>query len=179
MSSKALNGNQICVQGISKINSQSNLSPRLPKISNVLNSMNAAQTDVSCSKQQTVRIPVFTGSSSDSWKVCHAQFTTIANLNKWNETTCLSELMQRLQGTAAEFVFDEIPPESVSNYVSLVCEPVSMFKWVKRNRAFKVKFVTFGKWVRKYDGTVEEYAAELKRLYDNVLNWEDNFFCSN
>lgn len=176
MSSKALNGNQICVQGVSKINSQSNLSPSLPKISNVLNSMTAAYTDVSCSKHQTVRIPLFTGSSSDSWKVCHAQFITIANLNKWNETTCLSELMQRLQGTAAEFVFDEIPPESVSNYVSLVCEPVSMFKSVKRNRAFKVKF---GKRVRKYDETVEEYAEELKRLYDNVLNWEDNFFCSN
>ena len=64
-----------------------------------------------CSKHQHVCLPAFAGNSNDSWKVWHARFTTIANLNKWDETTRLSELMQRLQGTVAEFVFDEILEE--------------------------------------------------------------------
>lgn len=165
MPTSALNGNQNCIPGVSGINSQLNLSSSLTNMSNTQNSLTGNQTDVSCSKHQTVRLPPFTGSSSDSWKVWHARFTTIANLNKWNEVTCLSELMQRLQGTAAEFVFDEIPPEILSNYASLVSELDSRFKSVETNRTFKVQF---GKRTQKYEETVEEYAAELKRLYDKA-----------
>ena len=73
--------------------------------------------------------------------------------------------MQRLQGTAAEFVLDEIPPEILSNYASLVSELDSRFKSVETNRTFKVQF---GKRTQKYDETVEESAAELKRLYDKA-----------
>ena len=62
-----------------------------------------------CAQSHTVRLPAFTGNSADSWKVRHARFTIAANFNQWDETTRLSELMQRLQGTAAEFVFDKIP----------------------------------------------------------------------
>ena len=163
--SKALNGNHNPIPGVSEINSQSNLSSSLTNMASTQNSLTGNQTDVGCSKHQTVRLPPFTGSSSDSWKVWHALFTTIANLNKWNEVTCLSELMQRLQGTAAEFVFDEIPPEILSNYASLVSELDSRFKSVETNRTLKVQF---GKRTQKYDETVEEYAAELKRLYDKA-----------
>lgn len=94
--SKALNGYQNCIPGVSEINSQSNLSSSLTNMANTQNSLTGNQTDVSCSKHQTVQLPPFTGSSSDNWKVWHARFTTIANLNKWNEVTCLSELMERL-----------------------------------------------------------------------------------
>ena len=60
--------------------------------------------DKPCAQPHTVRLPAFTGNSADSWKVWHARFTIIADLNQWDETTRLSELMQRFQGTAAEFV---------------------------------------------------------------------------
>ena len=46
-------------------------------------------------KSQSVRLPPFTGNSNDSWKVWHARFTTVANLNQLDETRGLSELMQR------------------------------------------------------------------------------------
>ena len=95
----------------------------------------------------------------------HARFTTTADLNQWDETTRLTELMQRLQGIAAEFVFDEIPQEMLTNYVSLVSELDSRFKSVEANRTFKVQF---SKRLQKYDETVEDYAAELKRLYDKA-----------
>ncbi|MEW8546310.1 MAG: C2HC-type zinc finger protein, partial [Candidatus Thiodiazotropha sp.] len=118
-----------------------------------------------CSKTQNVKLPPFTGKSSDSWKVWHARFTTVANLNQWNDVTRLSELMQRLQGTAAEFVFDEIPADILTSYDGLVSELDSRFKSVETNRTYKVQF---GKRFQKYEETVEEYAAELKRIYDKA-----------
>ena len=117
------------------------------------------------SKGQNVKLPPFTGKSSDSWKIWHARFTTVANLNQWNNVTRLSELMQRLQGTAAEFVFDEIPADILTNYEGLVSELDSRFKSVETNRTYKVQF---GKRFQKYEETVEEYAAELKRIYDKA-----------
>ena len=116
-------------------------------------------------KSQSVRLPPFTGSSNDSWKVWHARFTTVANLNRWDETTRLSELMQRMQGTAAEFVFDEIPTDILNSYASLVDELDSRFKSVETNRTFRVQF---SKRMQKYDESIEEYAAELKRIYDKA-----------
>ena len=118
-----------------------------------------------CAKSHNVRLPAFAGNSTDSWKVWHTRFTTIADLNQWDETTRLSELMQRLQGTAAEFVFDEIPQEMLTNYESLVSELDSRFKSVETDRTFKVQF---SKRLQKYDETVVDYAAELKRLYDEA-----------
>ena len=116
-------------------------------------------------KSQTVRLPPFTGNSNDSWKVWHARFTTVANLNGWDETTRLSELMQRMQGTAAEFVFDEIPTDILTCYTSLVNELDSRFKSVETNRTYRVQF---SKRLQKYEESVEEYAAELKRIYDKA-----------
>ena len=118
-----------------------------------------------CAKSHNVRLPAFAGNFTDSWKVWHAHFTTIADLNQWDKTTRLTELMQRLQGTAAEFVFDEIPQEMLTNYDSLVSELDSRFKSVETNRTFKVQF---SKRLQNYDETVEDYAAELKRLYDKA-----------
>ena len=80
------------------------------------------------SKGRNVKLPAFTGNSQDG-----LVFSTVADLNKWNETTRLSELVQRLQGTAAEFVFDEIPSDSISNFHSLVRELSLRFQSVETN----------------------------------------------
>ena len=128
------------------------------------NSPNSLSQDF-CPKSQSVRLPPFTGNSNESWKVWHSRFTTVANLNRWDETTKLSELTQRMQGTAAEFVFDEIPIDILSSYSSLVDELDSRFKSVETNRTFKVQF---SKRLQKYNESAEEYAAELKRIYDKA-----------
>ena len=73
--------------------------------------------------------------------------------------------MQRMQGTAAEFVFDEIPTDILNSYSSLVDELDSRFKSVETNRTFRVQF---SKRMQKYDESIEEYAAELKRIYDKA-----------
>ena len=53
-----------------------------------------SQSNGTCANHQNVRLPPFAGNSKDSWKVWHARFTAVANLNKWDEATRLSELMQ-------------------------------------------------------------------------------------
>ena len=73
--------------------------------------------------------------------------------------------MQPLQGTAAEFVFNEIPTDILTNYSGLVSELDSRFKTDETNRTYKVQF---SKRFQKYDESIEEYAAELKRLYDKA-----------
>ena len=47
---------------------------------------NALNPNPCPNKSQSVRLPPFTGNSNDSWKVWHARFTTVANLNRWDET---------------------------------------------------------------------------------------------
>ena len=117
------------------------------------------------SRGRNVKLPAFTGNSQDNWKVWFSRFTTVADFNKWNETTRLSELVQRLQGTAAIFVFDEIPSDSISNFHSLVRELSLRFQSVETNKTFRVQF---NKRVQRVGESVEEYSAELKRLYDKA-----------
>ena len=115
------------------------------------------------SKPGHVKLPAFTGNSNDNWKVWFSRFTTVASLNRWNDTRCLSELVQRLQGTAAEFVFDEIGPESLADYRSLIIELDSRFKSVETHKTYRAQFA---KRIQYFNESIEEYAAELKRLYD-------------
>lgn len=131
---------------------------------NSVHSMNDSGNETA-SRGRNVKLPAFTGNSQDNWKVWFSRFTTVADLNKWNETTRLSELVQRLQGTAAEFVFDEIPSDSISNFHSLVRELSLRFQSVETNKTFRVQF---NKRVQRVGESVEDYSAELKRLYDKA-----------
>ena len=127
---------------------------------------NAANTNSSREiRNRGVKLPAFTGTSSDSWKVWFARFMTVADLYNWDEPTRLSELVQRLQGTAAEFVFDEIPPEIIGNFSSLVHELGLRFQTVETNKTFRVQF---SKRVQRVGESVEDFSAELKRLYDKA-----------
>ncbi|MCG7869024.1 MAG: hypothetical protein JAY74_21980, partial [Candidatus Thiodiazotropha taylori] len=130
------------------------------------NTNNAANTHNSReTRNRGVKLPAFTGNSSDSWKVWFARFMTVADLNNWDESTRLSELVQRLQGTAADFVFDEIPREIISKFSSLVHELSLRFQTVETNKTFRVQF---SKRVQRPGESVEDYSAELKRLYDKA-----------
>ena len=117
------------------------------------------------SRNRNVKLPAFTGNCNDSWKVWYSHFTTVANLNNWDEPTRLSELVQRLQGTAADFVFDEIPQGIISNFPSLVHELGLRFQTVETNKTFRVQF---GKRTQRIGESVEDYSAELKRIYDKA-----------
>ena len=62
----------------------------------------------------------------------------MADLNHWDEKTRLSELIQRLQDTAADFVFDEISSDSIKNYEGLVRELHLRFQSVETCKNYKV-----------------------------------------
>ena len=99
-----------------------------PSETNIRNTNTAANTSgqhEAFSRNKGVKLPVFSGNSSESWKVWFSRISTVANLNNWDDSTRLSELLQRLDGTAAEFVFDEIPSEINGNFQSLVHELIS------------------------------------------------------
>ena len=71
----------------------------------------------------------------------------------------LIELVQRLQGNAVDFVFDEIPSEIIGNFQSLVHELSLIFQSGKTNKTFRVQF---GKRAQRLGESVEDYSAELK-----------------
>lgn len=112
-----------------------------------------------------MKLPAFTGNSNESWKVWFSRFSTVADLNNWNDATRLSELVQSLQGTAADFVFDEIPFETISDFHSPVHELSLRFQAVETNKTFRVQF---GKRTQRIGKSVEDYSAELKRIYDKA-----------
>ena len=140
-----------------------------PSQLNIQNTNNAASTSrlhgTSYSCNRNVKLPAFTGNCNDSWKVWFLRFKTVANLNNWDEPTRLSELVQRLQGTAADFVFDEIPQGIISYFPSLVHELGLRFQSVETNKTFCVQF---GKRTQRIGESVEDYSAELKRIYDKA-----------
>ena len=139
-----------------------------PSVTNIRNTNAAANTSgphEAFSHNSDVKLPVFSGNSSESWNVWFSRFTTVANLNNWDEPTRLSELVQKLQGTAAYFVFDELPQEIVCNFKSLVHELSLRFQTVETNRTFRAQF---GKRTQRIGESVEDYCAELKRIYDKA-----------
>ena len=139
-----------------------------PSQLNVQNTNNAASTSGSyeqLSRNRNVKLPAFTGNGTDSWKVWFSRFTTVANLNNWDDPTRLSELVQRLQGTAADFVFDEIPKDIISSFQSLAHELGLRFQSVETTKTSRVQF---GKRTQRIGESVEDNSAELKRIYDKA-----------
>lgn len=83
----------------------------------------------------------------------------------------LDDLLPRLQGRAGDFEFNQLSQEKISNYSELVKELKSRFRTVEAQKTLAAKL---SQRVQKYDETVEEYTAELKRLYWKVYTSRDN-----
>ena len=86
----------------------------------------------------------------------------VAERRRWDEDAKLDNLLPRLQGKAGEFIFSQLPSRTLSNYEELVRELNSRFRVVETQKTFAAKF---SKRNQRNDETVEEYAADLKRLY--------------
>ena len=111
----------------------------------------------------SVKLPPFNG--QESWKIWFGRFNVTANLCGWNEERRLRELLQRLQGTAGEFVFGQLNRRATYDYKLLVEELETRFRVVETKKTFEAQF---NKRNQKPGESVEEYAAELKRLYDKA-----------
>ncbi|MES9970529.1 MAG: hypothetical protein ABW092_10890, partial [Candidatus Thiodiazotropha sp.] len=115
------------------------------------------------------KLPPFNG--KEDWKVWIARFEAIAKRRNWNDETKLDNLLPRLQGRAGDFVFNQLSYETISSYSELVKELKSRFRVVETQKTFAAKF---SMRVQKQDETVEEYAAELKRLYSKAYKSRDS-----
>ncbi|KAH3708470.1 hypothetical protein DPMN_067922 [Dreissena polymorpha] len=82
----------------------------------------------------------------------------------------LDNLLPKLQDSAGEFVFTQLNHEVLTNYREFVSEINNRFRVIETPRTFAVKF---SKREQKVGETADEYAAELKRLYDKAHTRRD------
>lgn len=119
-------------------------------------------------QREITKLPIFTG--KEPWNVWFNRFTEVADRRHWSEEDRLDELLPRLQGTAGEFVFGQLRREVRSNYAQLVSELNSRFRVVVTKKTYGAQFSHRN---QKASESVEEYAAELKRLYDKAHSNRD------
>ena len=113
----------------------------------------------------TPRLPPFNG--RESWNVWYNRFTDVAALQGWNNHQKLNELLPRLQSQAGEFVYEQLTPEVRTNYTRLIAELNSRFRVIETRKTFSTQF---NKRTQKPNESAEDYAAELKRLYDKAYS---------
>jgi len=113
------------------------------------------------SKQNNNRLPIFTG--KEKWKVWFNRFEAVAEIHGWNKKEKLAELLPRLQGIAGDFVYDQLPREVTTSYRKLVKELDNRFQEVDTTKIYITKFNNRRQTEKE---SVQEFAAELKRLFD-------------
>ena len=114
------------------------------------------------------KLPPFSG--KEEWKIWVSRFEAVAKRRCWDESEKLDNLLPRLQGKAGEFVFSQLPTRILSNYGELLRELNSRFRVVETEKAFAAKF---SQRSQRHDETVEEFAADLKRLYAKAYKARD------
>ena len=115
------------------------------------------------------KLPPYNG--KEDWKVWLNRFEAVANRRNWDDDTKLDNLLPKLQGRAGDFVFTQLSEETISSYFQLIKELNSRFRVVETQKTFAAKF---SNRAQKHDETVEEYAAELKRLYSKAYRNRDS-----
>ena len=115
-----------------------------------------------------MKLPSFDG--KEDWKVWVSRFEAIAERRQWDDDTKLDNILPKLQGRAGDFVFTQLPKQTLECYSELVKELNSRFRVVETKRTFAAKF---SQRVQRPNETVEEYAADLKRLYSKAHQSRD------
>ena len=114
------------------------------------------------------KIPSFTG--KEDWPSWISRFETIAERCMWSAEEKLDQLLPRLEGEACEFVFTQLPRCVLRNYEELITELTCRYKKIETARSYAAKF---SKRSQKPGETAEDYAADLKRLYNKAHGYRD------
>jgi hypothetical protein len=114
-------------------------------------------------RSHSVRLPAFTG--KESWNVWINRFTAIADRQHWTNEQKLDELLPHLHGQAEDFVFSQLPRKTLGNFGALVNELNNRYRIVETTKTYAGQF---SRRKQKPEELAEEYAAELKRLYDKA-----------
>lgn len=110
-----------------------------------------------------VKISPFTG--KEDWQVWISRFEAIGMRYGWDYDTRIDQLLPRLEGQAAQFVFTQLPQDVMHNYNLLIGELNSRFRVIETAKSFASKFAH--RYQRQGE-SVEEYAANLRELYDRA-----------
>ena len=133
------------------------------EFSTTFDSYSSDDHEVSRRVKQTTnnRLPDYNG--TEKWKVWINRFEAVADLHGWSRKERLSELLPRLQGTAGDFVYDQLSSRVTSSYSKLIKELENRFGEVDTTKIYITKFYHRH---QMHNESVQEYSAELKRLYD-------------
>ncbi len=110
-----------------------------------------------------VKLPPFTG--REPWQVWFNRFSDVADRHRWSDSDRLDELLPRIQGDAGEFVYAQLPREVRQSYSRLTAELDARYRKVETAKSYGARFSHRD---QKPGEAAEEYAAELKRLYDKA-----------
>lgn len=115
-----------------------------------------------------IKIQPFTG--KEDWQVWISRFETLAMRYRWSEDEKLDQILPRIEGLAGQFVFTQLPVGIVTNYKDLIKEMNNRFRMIETPRSFAAKF---SRRNQRAGETAEEYAADLKLLYDKAHGYRD------
>ncbi len=132
------------------------------------NSGGAYRRPMPHAQHANVKIPSFNG--TEDWSMWIARFEAIADRYWWSDEDKLDQLIPRLEGIAAEFVFSQLPRDVIYDYHQLTGEITSRFRVVETAQSFAAKF---SRRTQRHGETAEDYAADLKRLYDRAHGYRD------
>ena len=121
------------------------------------------KSDASGTHMTRVKVPTFSG--KEKWTVWFNRFNGIADRRNWNREQKLDILLTKMQGDAAEFVYDQLSDRHRKKYKLLVRELGNRFRTIENKETYEVKFDNRNK---KTSETLEKYVAELRKLYDKA-----------
>ena len=121
-------------------------------------------------RKQPLNLAITPFDGKDEWDVWLSRFEAIARRHGWDNEEKLDHLLPRLQGLAGQFVFGQLPQEIIEDYRMLIKELDSRFRVVRTSRSYAAKF---SRRNQKKGETAEEYASELKMLYDKAHGYRD------
>lgn len=111
-------------------------------------------------KHRNVKIPPYTG--KEDWSVWFCRFQEVADRYNWTTDDKLDQLLPRLHEDAADFAYGQLSKESRSSYKRLTKELANRFRTIETRRTYLSKC---NNRAQKPGERVEDYAADLKRLY--------------
>lgn len=121
-----------------------------------------------CKPVSNIKMQPFTG--KEDWQVWISRFETLAMRYRWSEDDKLDQLLPRIEGMAGQFVFTQLPVGVVNNYRDLIREMNNRFRIIETPRSFAAKF---SRRNQRIGETAEDYAADLKLLYDKAHGYRD------
>ena len=111
-----------------------------------------------------VKITAFTG--EESWNIWYTRFKDIATRQHWSIDDKLDVLLLKVHGLAADFVFDQLSSEIRQDYRALTTALKNRFRKIANPKLYSMKFDGCN---QRRNQTAEDYAAELKMLYDKAF----------